>query len=104
MDGAFRVTEAVPLGFAQTGPLDHRLSRRVRARAFGYDVITCDQDYSGLNFGNQALPNAIGGVKFEDLNANGVRDPGEPPLAGVTINLFPGVPPNPTGGSHQVVP
>jgi len=102
-DGTFRVTETVPLGYAQTGPLDHRLSRRVRARDFGYDVITCDQDYSGLDFGNQLLPNAIGGVKFEDLNANGVRDPGEPGLAGVTINLYPGVSPNPTGASRQAV-
>lgn len=30
---------------------------------------------------------AISGVKYEDLNANGVRDPGEPGLAGWTIKL-----------------
>lgn len=30
----------------------------------------------------------ISGVKYEDLNANGVRDPGDPGLAGWTIELF----------------
>ncbi|QDV68641.1 Serine-aspartate repeat-containing protein D precursor [Rosistilla carotiformis] len=31
------------------------------------------------------MPNVVKGAKFEDLNANGVRDPGEPGLAGWTI-------------------
>ena len=101
--GTYRVTERAPLGFAQTGPLDHRLSRRVVARDFGYLIVFCDADVTGLDFGNQLIPNAIGGSKFEDLNANGVRDPGEPGLAGVTINLFPGVSPNPTGPSRTLV-
>jgi hypothetical protein len=30
------------------------------------------------------------GVKFEDLNGNGIRDPGEPGLEGWTINLMSG--------------
>lgn len=101
--GTFHISETVPSGYAQTGPLNHRISRRVIARNLAYDVVTCDKDYSGLDFGNQLLPNAVGGVKFEDLNANGVRDPGEPPVAGVTINWFPGVSPNPTGGSRTAV-
>ncbi len=101
--GTYRVTERAPLGFAQTGPLDHRLSRRVIARDSGYLIVFCDADLTGLDFGNQLIPNAVGGSKFEDLNANGVRDPGEPGLAGVTINLFPGVAPNPTGPSRTLV-
>jgi serine-aspartate repeat-containing protein C/D/E len=101
--GTYHVSETVPFGYAQTAPIARRLSRRVVARNFAYDVITCDKDYSGLDFGNQLLPNAIGGAKFEDLNANGVRDPGEPGLAGVTINLYPGVSPNPTGASRSTV-
>ncbi|MEO8431554.1 MAG: SdrD B-like domain-containing protein [Acidobacteriota bacterium] len=101
--GTFRATESVPFGFLQTGPLDHRLSRRVVARDLGYLISFCDANVSGLDFGNQALPNAIGGTKFEDLNANGLRDPGEPGLAGVSISLFPGVAPNPTGVSRTVV-
>lgn len=30
----------------------------------------------------------IGGTIFEDRNANGIHDPGEPPLAGVPVRLF----------------
>ena len=94
-DATYRVTERPPLGYAQTGPLDHRVSRRVVARDLGYFIEFCDSDVTGLDFGNQLIPNAVGGIKFEDLNANGVRDPGEPPMAGVTINLLPGTPANP---------
>ena len=83
----FRITESVPFGFQQTAPLDHRISRRLIALDFGYFVDACDDNFSGLDFGNQLIPNAIGGIKFEDLNANGVRDPGEPGLAGFTISL-----------------
>jgi hypothetical protein len=101
-DETYRVTERPPLGYAQTGPNDHRISRRVVATDLGYFIEFCDADVSGLDFGNQLIPNAIGGVKFEDLNANGVRDPGEPPMAGVSINLLPGTPANP-GPSRTVV-
>ena len=58
-------------------------------------MIHCDEDFSGLDFGNQLVPNAIGGIKFEDLNANGVRDPGEPGLSGFTISLSPNAPGQP---------
>lgn len=87
--GAYRIDEVLPPGFEQTGPADHRPSRRVVARDLGYFVEFCDGDLAGLDFGNQALANLIGGTKFEDLNANGVRDSGEPGLAGVTIHLNP---------------
>jgi SdrD B-like domain len=92
----FRITETVPFGFVQTAPRDHRPSQRLIAQDFGYFVDLCDSNFSGLDFGNQLIPNAIGGIKFEDLNANGVRDPGEPGLAGFTISLSspsPGSPP-----------
>jgi len=88
----FRVTETVPFGYRQTAPNDRRVSRRLIALDRGYFVEGCDENFSGLDFGNQLIPNAIGGIKFEDLNANGVRDPGEPGLAGFTINLTPAAP------------
>ena len=94
----FRVTETVPFGYRQTGPLDRRISRRLIAIDFGYFVETCDQNFSGLDFGNQLIPNAIGGIKFEDLNANGLRDPGEPGLEGFVITLTPS-----GGGAAQTV-
>lgn len=85
--GSFRVTEHVPFGYQQTAPLDERFSRRLIAQGNGYFVLSCNDDFDGLNFGNQLIPNAIGGIKFEDLDADGVRDPGEPGLAGFTITL-----------------
>lgn len=94
----FRVTETVPFGYRQTGPLDRRISRRLIAIDFGYFVEMCDQNFSGLDFGNQLIPNAIGGIKFEDLNANGLRDPGEPGLEGFVITLTPS-----GGGAAQTV-
>jgi serine-aspartate repeat-containing protein C/D/E len=97
--GTFRVSEEVPFGYRQTGPLDDRKSRRLIASDFGYFVVMCDENFSGLDFGNQLIPNAIGGIKFEDLNANGVRDPGEPGLAGFTISLTPASPGTPPVGT-----
>lgn len=86
---SFRVTEFPPFGFSQTGPRDRRFSRRIIARDLGYFIEFCDRDITGLDFANQLTPNAIGGVKFEDLDADGVRDAGEPGLPGVTIRLTP---------------
>jgi hypothetical protein len=69
------------------------------ASDFGYFVVMCDENFGGLDFGNQLIPNAIGGIKFEDLNANGLRDPGEPGLSGFTINLTPASPGTPPVGT-----
>ncbi len=87
--GAFKVSEKVPFGYTQTGPVDRDISRHVFARGGDFIIEVCQEDLGGLDFGNKLIPNAIGGVKFEDLNANGARDPGEPGLAGVTILLTP---------------
>ena len=86
---SYRVIEFPPFGFEQTGPNDRRPSRRVIARDRGYFIEFCDEDIRGLDFGNRLIPNAIGGLKFEDLNANGQRDAGEPGMANVTIRLVP---------------
>jgi len=94
--GAFKVSEAVPFGYTQTGPADRDVSRHVFARGGAYVIELCQEDVAGLDFGNKLIPNAIGGFKFEDLNANGARDPGEPGLAGVTILLTPA-----SGGSPR---
>ena len=91
----FRVVESVPFGYQQTSPPDRRISRRLIARDHGYFVEACDENFNGLDFGNQLIPNAIGGIKFEDLNANGVRDPGEPGLSGFVISLTPVAPGTP---------
>ncbi len=87
--GAFKVSEKTPSGYTQTGPVDRDVSRHVFARGGAYIIEVCLEDVGGLDFGNKLIPNAIGGLKFEDLNTNGARDPGEPGLSGVTILLTP---------------
>jgi hypothetical protein len=48
-------------------------------------TVTSGQTVRGLNFGNQRDSGDITGTKYEDLNGNGVRDPGEPGISGVQI-------------------
>src|SRR5262249_13915137 len=71
----------VPAGFTQTAPPP--------PGTFTI-TLTPGQNATGFLFGNRAqvaAPGSISGTKFNDLNGNGVRDAGEPGLAGVTINL-----------------
>lgn len=49
-------------------------------------VTVSGADQSDLNFGLQP-GGSITGIAFEDLNANGTQDEGEPALAGVTVTL-----------------
>ena len=56
-------------------------------RRFGrYQPVTVPLNglVSGIDFGNWA-PGSISGMKFNDLNANGVKDAGEPGLLGWTV-------------------
>jgi hypothetical protein len=92
----YKIFEVIPFGYSQTGPHDGTVAHRVFTRGGSYFIEVCEGDLSGVAFGNQLIPNAIGGVKYEDLNANGRRDPGEPPLPGVTIRLAPAA-----GGAGQ---
>jgi hypothetical protein len=87
---SFRVSSPAPLGFNPTGPIDATVasaSSRVFAKDFEYVIEVCMGNLPNLIFPNQPLPNAIGGLKFEDTNGDGIREAGEPPLGGVTINL-----------------
>jgi hypothetical protein len=76
------MSETVPSGFVQTAPAS--------PGTFSISVAPA-QNATGFLFGNQAQgpgPNAsISGTKFNDVNGNGVRDPGEPGITGVTIQL-----------------
>jgi hypothetical protein len=57
----------------------------------GYDIVlTANQTVTSTDFGNffGGTGGTIGGQKFKDLTGNGVKDAGDPPLAGVQIHLF----------------
>jgi uncharacterized repeat protein (TIGR01451 family) len=72
--GTYRVREVAPAGTTQTttNPADV--------------TLTPGLTVGNVNFGNFTLI-TISGQKFNDLNGDGVRDAGEPGLAGVTLNL-----------------
>ncbi len=72
--GTYRVRESPQAGLLQTtaNPTD--------------TVLTPGQTVTGVNFGDFQQV-SIGGLKFNDLNGNGVRDLGDPGLAGVTVFL-----------------
>jgi subtilisin-like proprotein convertase family protein/protocatechuate 3,4-dioxygenase beta subunit len=74
MAGTYRVREVAPGGWVQTtnNPADITLNN-------GNSV-------SGVDFGNFRLI-SISGMKFHDLDADGVKDQGEPGLQGWTIQL-----------------
>jgi hypothetical protein len=77
--GSFTISETVPAGFVQTFPgAPGTISANVN---FG------QRDVTGLLFGNRAVAPTVSGVKFNDVNGNGVRDADEPGLAAVTIRL-----------------
>jgi hypothetical protein len=93
---AFRVTSPAPLGFNKTGPINATVAPRVFGKDFAYVIEVCLGNVENLIFPSQPLPGAIGGLKFEDSSPDGVRNPGEPTLAGVTITLTPAA-----GGTPQ---
>jgi predicted outer membrane repeat protein len=76
--GVYAVTEVSQAGWEQIFP-----------GLFANRTVMVDpgQDVFGIDFGNRALPGTIRGQKWNDVNANGVKDVGEPGLAGWTIYL-----------------
>ena len=78
--GQYELREGQRPGWTQTAPADGVFAIR----------LTSGAELTGFEFGNrpeQPIPGAIHGYKWEDLNANGQRDPGEPGLNGVLIEL-----------------
>ena len=74
--GVYRVAEVHKDGWTQTHPPggSHKLT------------LTVGQEERGVRFGNMELAQ-IHGVKFDDRDGDGVRDPGEPGLSGWTMYL-----------------
>lgn len=94
--GIYRVCEQARSGWAQTGPLVAPPSSGLTladctgdtddGATKGYDLtIVAGANLDGADFGNAS--SGIRGVKFNDLNGNGVRDPDEPGIPGWEIHL-----------------
>ncbi|HET9795657.1 MAG TPA: SdrD B-like domain-containing protein [Thermoanaerobaculia bacterium] len=76
--GSYFLREDLPNGYRQTTPAgDGDL----------FVSVAPGQSVTDVLFGNQLATGAITGTKFDDANGNGVRDPGEGGLAGVTIQI-----------------
>jgi hypothetical protein len=87
--GSYTACETVPTGYTQSFPTSGpSCAGHSGASGIGYSVtLTSGSTDSGNDFGN--FQNGTkSGTKFEDLNANGVRDVGEPGVQGVQIHLF----------------
>ena len=75
-NGTWTVREVVPAGWVCTFPVNCAYSVTVGPGG----------SITGRNFGNARVA-SLGGVKFEDLDGDHVRDPGEPLLSGWTFYL-----------------
>jgi serine-aspartate repeat-containing protein C/D/E len=88
---SYTISEVVPAGYRQTAPADnHQISRYLKVENFVYLLTICNASTPGLVFGNFPLPSSISGKKFNDANGNGLLDPGEAGVGGITIQLFAG--------------
>jgi Ca2+-binding RTX toxin-like protein/protocatechuate 3,4-dioxygenase beta subunit len=107
--GIYLVSEVLPIGWNQTQPvpgtevlLDSGKTAEALTYTFGGDpfvayTIALDSGLfpedveiaTNIDFGNIEL-SVVTGVKFEDINGNGVRDPEDHPLGGWEITLFDG--------------
>lgn len=76
--GTYTLTEVQQTGWVQTAP----------AAGFFTVTVTDTQTVDGLEFGNTVPnPGEIHGLKFNDLNGDGVHDANEPVLPNWTITL-----------------
>jgi hypothetical protein len=87
--GAYIVCEVLPADWEQSSPVNEVCENDAVDASLapgGYAVNLTDNE-SGNDFGN--FQNATkSGQKFEDANADGVKDEGEDGLSGWTIHLF----------------
>ncbi len=86
--GWHNVRQVIPDGFEQTYPslLPGYLPPPWGDPSVHVTFVDAGQAVDGIDFGNRAFePGAVSGLKWEDVNGNGVRDEGELGLPGVVI-------------------
>jgi hypothetical protein len=104
--GNYTVCEVLQEGWTQTAPrfdppfgvtladcTAYMKGGSLTLAARGYNVQLRNVQYSDLDFGNarSAGPqfgSTLRGIKFDDLNGNSVRDPGEPGIPGWDVHLI----------------
>lgn len=83
-DGSYKISGVVPGTWEVREVAQEGWTCSYPANCVHTDTFGSGQDVSGNNFGNWA-PASVSGLKFEDLNADGDRDEGEPGLSGWTF-------------------
>lgn len=83
--GLYIVAEEAPRGFTQSFPA-HGQPYHVELAAGQIVDSVLFGNKEGINFGNAPF-GSVHGLKYEDLNGNGILDPGEAGLPGVTVFL-----------------
>lgn len=88
--GTYQICETLQSGWTQSYPTTSIANAISCGDDYGYELIVVAGDNkNGNDFGNYRK-GLIAGMKFEDINGNGVRDDNEMSLEGWTINLFDG--------------
>jgi hypothetical protein len=93
--GSYAVRVVAPNGFgfspADQGTDDNLDSDFTSAGVTtNFVTLAAGQNRRDVDAGLVRLLGSIGDRVFEDLNKNGIQDPGEPGVAGVTVRLFRG--------------
>jgi uncharacterized protein (DUF2141 family) len=82
LPGSYKLSETSRTGWVQTAPAGGSYS-------ILFDVGAPPREAKNNDFGNRLAVQSISGVKYNDINGNGARDPGEPGMGGWNINLEP---------------
>src|SRR5439155_1050041 len=86
--GRYVVGEVLQPTWTQSRPVNTKCAAGTGLGPGGYALtVTSGSSETGNDFGNFQR-GTKSGVKFNDLNANGVKDVGEPGLAGWTISAY----------------
>jgi len=93
MPGQYQVTAAQPAGYLAgldaAGTVNNTVDGTAHNPGELIDGIQLLGGQSGLNYDfGELLPASVSGYVYVDANDNGVLDPGEKPIAGVTVTLL----------------
>jgi large repetitive protein len=88
--GTYTVTEAQPAGWSDDDDNAGTAGGTSANDVTSAIALPVGTDGSNYNFGERGA--AVVGVAYQDTNRNGVQDPGEPGIAGVTVTLDDGDP------------
>lgn len=75
--GSYIIREVVPAGFRLTSPANNAVAA----------TVGLNGTVGNINFGQERLDRNFTGVKWNDANANGLRDTGEATIAGVYVYI-----------------